>query len=287
MLSELGLEPSSVKQSFWPDHISFPTLEEMSLSLVEEIGDYKTLTCYRVCVYQKAATMICRLPRKDRSERVRMHLEQSKRKYEHEVYRALSELDYLAPPSLVLLQAFLSAVSHLSSVFGAFLAMISSLLSYAITQTYLEFNQALFMQNQGDMSRSWTLTAFASRTLVSLNLHTIDGTNLAGSKQRDIPGALYSCYYLDKMLSALLLRPASLPKLILRPADMVVLNPHFPLSATLKIMVEFAQIQEIVLELNIDRTHRSDNLVTLTQLVEVMQNIHNDMEKVKIMNLLN
>lgn len=112
MLNYLGPEPNAVKQSFWPDHISFQTLENMSLALVEEKADYETLTCYRVCVYQKAATMICRLPRKDRSERVRIHLEQSKKKYEHEIYKALSELDYLAPPSLILLQAFLSGVSH-------------------------------------------------------------------------------------------------------------------------------------------------------------------------------
>lgn len=122
MLSDLGPEPSAVKQSFWPDHKSFQTLEDMSLSLVEEIGDYQNLTCYRVCVYQKAATMVCRLPRKDRSEWVRMHLEQSKRKYEHEIYRALSDLDYLAPPSLVLLQAFLSGVSHSLSAFDTFSA---------------------------------------------------------------------------------------------------------------------------------------------------------------------
>lgn len=143
------------------------------------------------------------------------------------------------------------------------------------------------MQNQGDMSRSWTLTAFASRTLVSLNLHTIGGTKTVDPEQRDIHGALYSCYYLDKMLSTLLLRPASLPTLILKPAELVVLNPHFPLSATLKIMVEFAQIQEVVLGLNIDRTHRSDNLIVLTQLVEAMQIIHNDMEKVEISKSLN
>lgn len=143
------------------------------------------------------------------------------------------------------------------------------------------------MQNQGDMSRSWTLTAFASRTLVSLNLHTIDATKPSDPEQRDLHGALYSCYYLDKMLSALLLRPPSLPKLKVNPAELVVLDPHFPLSASLKIMVSFARIQEVVLELDLDRSHRNDNLAVITQLVGAMEGIQNDMEKVKFVSFPN
>ena len=99
-----------MRQSFWPDHVSFPTLERMCVPLVEGKEDQHKLTCYRVCVYMKASGLLCRLPKKDRSVPLRRHLEQSKKQYEHEVHKALSELDYLAPPSLALLQAFLSGV---------------------------------------------------------------------------------------------------------------------------------------------------------------------------------
>lgn len=99
-----------MKQSFWPDHVSFKTLEGMCLSIIEGKEDQNTVNCYRVCVYMKAAALLCRLPKKDRSLPLRRHLEGSKRQYEHEVHKALSEIDYLAPPSLVLLQAFLSGV---------------------------------------------------------------------------------------------------------------------------------------------------------------------------------
>ncbi|RAQ79165.1 hypothetical protein COH21_012528 [Aspergillus flavus] len=246
-LMTMNTEPNTMKQSFWPDHVSFQTLEGMCLSLIEGKEDQHTLTCYRVCVYMKAATLLCRLPKKDRSGTLRRRLEQSKKQYEHEVHKALSELDFLAPPSLVLLQAFLSG--------------------------------ALFMQIQGDMSRSWTLTAFASRTLVSLNYHTID-THLPfdGTKQ-DIYGALYTCYYLDKMLSVLLLRPPSLPKLRVKPADLVHLDPQLPLSASLKTMVEFAQIQEGVLDILLSHRDKNDQSVVIDKLLRDTYDIHTSIEK--------
>lgn len=141
------------------------------------------------------------------------------------------------------------------------------------------------MQIQGDMSRSWTLTAFASRTLVSLNYHTID-TDLPfdGTKQ-DIYGALYSCYYLDKMLSVLLLRPPSLPKLRVKPADLVHLDPQLPLSASLKTMVEFAQIQEGVLDILLSHRDKNDQSVVIDKLLRDTYDIHTSIEKVSSLSI--
>lgn len=129
------------------------------------------------------------------------------------------------------------------------------------------------MQNQGDMSRSWTLAALASRTLVSLNYHSIDSLTLFDETNCDIYGSLYTCYYLDKMLSVLLLRPPSLPKLKIKPADLVLLDPQFPLSASIKIMVEFAQIQEGVLDI-LNYTNKNDQVVLITNLIRNMHEIH-------------
>lgn len=86
--------------SFWPDHVSLATLENMCLSITEEREHRQTLICYRICVYMKAVTLISRRPRKVRSDPVRRYLEQSKNQYEDEIRWALSELDFLAPPSL-------------------------------------------------------------------------------------------------------------------------------------------------------------------------------------------
>ncbi|KAL3440308.1 hypothetical protein BJX65DRAFT_316735 [Aspergillus insuetus] len=240
-------EPGLTKRSFWPDHVSFATLEEMCLSIMEEKVDRQTLVCYRICAYMKALNTISRLPRRDRSASVRRHLEQSKKQYENEIQRALGELDFLAPPCLPLLQALLSG--------------------------------ALFMQNQGDMSRSWTLTAFASRTLVSLNYHTIDKYVSSDRSMQDVYGALYLCYYLDKILSVLLLRPPSLPKLKIKPADLVRLEPQLPLSACVKVMVCLGQIQEGVLDVLFNHTEKDDQVIIVNALVQEMYQVRTLMDE--------
>lgn len=136
------------------------------------------------------------------------------------------------------------------------------------------------MQNQGDMSRSWTLAAFASRTLVSLNYHSIDSITLFDETKHDIYGSLYTCYYLDKMLSVLLLRPPSLPKLKIKPADLVRLDPRLPLSASVKVMVEFSQIQEGVLDI-LNHTNKIDQVTIVTKLIRDMHSIHALIKKVR------
>lgn len=78
---------------------------------MEEKVDRQTLVCCQIRAYMKAVTTIRRLPRRVRSAPVRHHLEQSKKQYENEIYRALGELDFLAPPCLSFLQALLSGVS--------------------------------------------------------------------------------------------------------------------------------------------------------------------------------
>lgn len=135
------------------------------------------------------------------------------------------------------------------------------------------------MQNQGDMSRSWTLVAFASRTLVSLNYHSIDSITLNDETKRDIYGSLYTCYYLDKMLSVLLLRPPSLPKLKIKPTDLVYLDSQLPLSASIKTMVEFAQIQEGVLDI-LNHTSTNDQVTVINKLLRDMGEINALIKKV-------
>ncbi|KAJ5689670.1 hypothetical protein N7462_004062 [Penicillium macrosclerotiorum] len=64
------------------------------------------------------------------------------------------------------------------------------------------------------------------------------------------------------MLSVLLLIPPSLPKLKIQPADLVRLDGQLPLSASVKIMVEFAQIQEGVLDI-LNHTSKNDQVTVI------------------------
>ena len=143
------------------------------------------------------------------------------------------------------------------------------------------------MQLRGDMFRAWTLIAIAARTLVALNFHTISSASQYTDTEKEIRAAVLSCYYLDKILSVLLLRPPSLPRLKAKPTDLVALDPHIPMSAILKAMVEFAQIQEVVLDIlfesgTSDERHQSAAIVLVQktyslreQLDEVSANICN------------
>lgn len=106
------------------------------------------------------------------------------------------------------------------------------------------------MQYLGNMSYSWNLTAFASRMLMSLNLHAVETTDEIDDETQ---ASLYWCYYLDKVLSCLFVRQPSLPKLRIDPASMIPVNSANPLQTTVKIMVEMAKIQEEVLEMQLNQ----------------------------------
>lgn len=81
------------------------------------------------------------------------------------------------------------------------------------------------------------------------------------------------------MLSVLLLRPPSLPKLKIKPADLVRLDPRLPLSASVRIMVEFAQIQEGVLDI-LNHTNKQDQVTVVSKLIQDMHEIHALIKKV-------
>lgn len=106
------------------------------------------------------------------------------------------------------------------------------------------------MQYLGNMSYSWNLTAFASRTLMSLNLHAVESTYDLDEETR---ASLYWCYYLDRVLSCLFVRQPSFPKLRVDPVSMIPANSPNPLHTTVKIMVEMAKIQEQVLEMQLNQ----------------------------------
>lgn len=138
------------------------------------------------------------------------------------------------------------------------------------------------MQFHGNMGQCWTLTSFASRILVSLNYHTWDGLSPSCDTESQIHGAIFTCYHFDKHLSSLLLRPPSLPELKIKPAELIQLDPHIPLSAIMKAIVELAQIQEVTLSLALKPglSNETDQRNTINGLVETMYSMHSEYQKV-------
>jgi hypothetical protein len=68
-------------------------------------------------------------------------------------------------------------------------------------------------------------------------------------EENEIRRCIYYCYYMDKTLSMLLLRPPSLPQLLFNPADLVPTDPQLPISMHVKILVKLARVQDVALSL--------------------------------------
>ncbi|PYH91574.1 hypothetical protein BO71DRAFT_459616 [Aspergillus ellipticus CBS 707.79] len=105
------------------------------------------------------------------------------------------------------------------------------------------------MQYLGNMSQSWLLVSAATRVLVCLNYHTIlDGKSLCQPNE-DIRACIYWCYYLDKLLSLLLARPASLPRLKSQPASSVQCDISNPSTVMMHVLLLVAEVQELSLDI--------------------------------------
>ncbi|KAJ5565054.1 hypothetical protein N7513_001296 [Penicillium frequentans] len=214
------------RRYFWPDHVSSSTLENMCLALVEGVTDEQTLVHYRICAYTKATFFVTRVSELGHTKRLRDHFQNSRKEYEASALAALNKINILAPPSLSLVQALLSG--------------------------------ALLMQIRGEMFQSWRLAAFAAKNIVSLNYHTTTEIFPSTEQEHNIHLALVTCFYLDKSLSLLLLRPPSLPTLKIKPAELVCIDPLVPLTAIMKSVVELAQIQESAIDIILKRHSLND-----------------------------
>ncbi|RAK85828.1 hypothetical protein BO79DRAFT_272109 [Aspergillus costaricaensis CBS 115574] len=242
MSMDMSLHQHSAQRHFyWPDHISIRCLEHMSLSLAEGKLDRQTSLHYQVCVYTKALFFLARVPQQRLGGRLRTHVKKTQERYASAALRALDQINFVGTYSITLVQALLSG--------------------------------ALLHQMQGYPTRGWTLTAFASQILVAMNYHTIrDDTPVRCQEDQDARFCLFSCFYLDKMLSMLLLRPPSLPRLKLNPASLIPLESG-ALSLIVKTVVELAQIQEAAMEV-VHRNHGLSDISDVdTTLDAAIQNL--------------
>ncbi|KAE8374343.1 hypothetical protein BDV26DRAFT_296048 [Aspergillus bertholletiae] len=242
MSQDMTHQHSPGKHFYWPDHVSVKGLEHMSLSLAEGKLDGQTAVHYRVCVYVKAIFFLARIRQPNLTPRLRTHIKITHNKYMLAASQALDQINVVESHSISLVQALLSG--------------------------------ALLHQMQGNLTKAWTLTAFAAQLLVTMDYHTVtEDTPIRNQEEEDARCCLFSCHYLDKTLSMLLLRPPSLPRLRIRPTLLFPFEEGASLGMVAKTMAELAEVQEAVLEILHGHPGLSDPTDTTTKLDMIIQDL--------------
>ncbi|KAJ5334808.1 hypothetical protein N7452_007211 [Penicillium brevicompactum] len=235
----------------WPDHISDKVLEQMGLAIIEGSECEQVLQHYRINVWVKAMGCISKLAPLIPSEPLKVHFRTLKKQFEAAATDLLNQIPLTAAPSLLLLQSLMSAVR--------------------------------LMQYLGNMSRCWMFTALASRVIVSLNYHNITDVHARSDIEESIHACVYTCYYFDRTLSLLLLRPPSLPDLKVPPTQLIHLDPDLPTSALITGIVEYAELKSSLLNILLDTKSIEDTekATMLSDLVARAHTIHTNMQKVR------
>ncbi|KAJ5820797.1 uncharacterized protein N7525_010081 [Penicillium rubens] len=232
----------------WPDHISDSLLEQMGLGIIEGAECEQVLQHYRLNVWVKAMSFISKMGPLVSSEPLRDHFRSLKKRYEAAAIELLNQIPLAAEPSLLLLQSVLSATR--------------------------------LMQYLGNMTRCWMLTALASRMIVSLNYHNITDVSPRTQTEENIHACVFLCYYFDKTLSLLLLRPPSLPDLKVKPTQLIHIDPDLPTSTMITGVVEYSELKNTLLTILLDTKPIGDTEKAnmLSDLVARAHIIHSNMQ---------
>lgn len=131
--------------------------------------------------------------------------------------------------------------------------------------------------------------ALASRIIVALNYHNITDPEPHNEVEEDIHACLYTCYYFDKTLSVLLLRPPSLPDLKVEPTKLIHMDPDLPTTPMIRGIVEFAHIKSTLVNILLDskRMGEMDKATVLSNLVARAHTVHSDLEIVRSIKQVN
>lgn len=139
------------------------------------------------------------------------------------------------------------------------------------------------VQLLGDSSRSWFLTACAARALVALDYHQSSRITADTDEGFEIRHCVFWCYYFDKTLSMLLVRPSSLPDMQFAPGDLVHTDSDDPLTFKVKILVKLAQVQNASLPFIVrdKRAQTESASARLDALETELRYIHEDIIQVR------
>jgi hypothetical protein len=110
----------------------------------------------------------------------------------------------------------------------------------------------------GNSTSCWSLSAYASRTLVALGYHHTDALRSIsdGEEYREIRVAVAWCYHFDRLMSLLLLRSPSLPPLDVEVASLVEHDRSNPASVFARVMLEMVPIHEKILEMTLESSSK-------------------------------
>lgn len=98
--------------------------------------------------------------------------------------------------------------------------------------------------------------------------------------EEDIHACVYTCYYFDKTLSVLLLRPPSLPDLKVEPTKLIHMDPDLPTTPMIRGIVEFAHIKHTLVNILLDSKKMGDmeKANVLSNLMARAHAVHSDLE---------
>lgn len=231
----------------WPDHISNKALEKMAAALMK--GDFQgqLFHQYCVCIYVKAIMHFYQLSRQINSSVVKEQLVQSRNAYITATLRSIQQFNILASPTLQSIQALVSS--------------------------------ALLMQQLGDVKQCWTLNSYAAQQIVALGYDRIRNIPARSQAEEEIHSAVYWCYYLDRTVSALLVRPTALPNLNVSPTELIASMQQSPYDPLIRVLLDLAQIQGHLLAFSSD-LKRADSryiLDTCNMIEERMHRISQDL----------
>ncbi|KAI2861205.1 transcriptional regulator family: Fungal Specific TF [Aspergillus niger] len=224
----------------WPDHISSKTFERMCAALGSRAANGQLALRYSLCVLTKATVYVSRWLRFGAPDGMLDSLEKSRNVYIATCLRYLQEIDFTRPPSLSMLQALLSGLL-------------------------------------GETSRSWFLTAVASKVLVALGYHQSSLKFLESDEGFEVRQCIYWCYYMDKTLSMLLVRPSSLPNLPYQPSSLVYQDTANPLSRKVKILLRLSQVQDRYLHIFFKNPHLDE-----TNLPQLVDSLHSELTSISV-----
>jgi hypothetical protein len=137
----------------------------------------------------------------------------------------------------------------------------------------------------GNSQSCWSLTAYASRTLVALGYHNIHTLAPNTEQEQEIRAAVAWCYHFDRIMSLLLLRPPSLPPLQVPVVSLVSYDRHNPMAIFALVMLELVPIHEKILELTLRRkVSRTEAEPEVDDLRRKMDEIYSTIEKARASN---
>ncbi|RDH35990.1 hypothetical protein BDQ94DRAFT_158143 [Aspergillus welwitschiae] len=229
----------------WPDHVTGKSLEKMATRLLNGDAHGQLYHQLCICIYVKAVCHVDQLSRLSNNATLSKQLLGSKKVYESAAIRALREIDICTTPSFTLIQSLISG--------------------------------AKLMQQTGRMNQCWVLNSYAARLIVALNYHEIDHLT---PDNEEILSAVFWCYYLDRTLSSLFIRPMSLPEPCMPLDQMLRKDEAMAYGTVVEIISDLAQVQGELLDISLNgkRRYATEISARCEHLRSRMHVIHNKME---------